>query len=501
MANASHIKGREGKSIEQIYQKKTQLEHILLRPDTYVGSTEAQVQDLWVFDGVQSRMVHRKISFVRAQEKIAFQVPALYKIFDEILVNAADNLMRDPQVTLFCSCEPHSRGQRLEQGMDTIKVEIDQQQGLITVWNNGRRAKGVVLEVARDGGYELSVRSASASLTWAQGSRLFASLAVRCMLSVGGVRFNRAPPLSGAPTGAAEVLAGFPDVDMPQHAWSSTAQSTKLLQDRRVFKLERFLSKAGVLSRREAARRVKAGHVTVNQATVWDPFHAVHVQFDEVEVQGFGKVVLPDWDSTAPRLVLFNKPTGVVTSLRPTKSTKATDQHLPALQDALPGAYRELLAPHVPALRPVGRLDVASAGLLLLTDSSDMVNQLTGPNSCEKEYLVSVTPVPNDRSLRKLREGVSIRDGNAKRGMTLPCAVTLVRSDSSKARTPRAVLRFAIREGRNRQIRRMCKSEGLMVEWLLRTRIGPVRLGDLAIGAARDATKKEQKALTALTRA
>ncbi|CAE7348528.1 Top2, partial [Symbiodinium sp. CCMP2456] len=110
MANASHTKGREGKSIEQIYQKKTQLEHILLRPDTYVGSTEAQIQDLWVFDGVQSRMVHRKISFV----------PALYKIFDEILVNAADNLMRDPQ------------------GMDTIKVDIDQKQGLITVWNNGR---------------------------------------------------------------------------------------------------------------------------------------------------------------------------------------------------------------------------------------------------------------------------------------------------------------------------------------------------------------------------
>lgn len=110
MANASHTKGREGKSIEQIYQKKTQLEHILLRPDTYVGSTEAQVQDLWVFDGVQSRMVHRKISFV----------PALYKIFDEILVNAADNLMRDPQ------------------GMDTIKVDIEQQQGLIRVWNNGR---------------------------------------------------------------------------------------------------------------------------------------------------------------------------------------------------------------------------------------------------------------------------------------------------------------------------------------------------------------------------
>jgi len=102
--------GREGKSIEQIYQKKTQLEHILLRPDTYVGSTEVQHQELWVFDSVQSRMVYRKISYV----------PALYKIFDEILVNAADNLQRDPQ------------------GMDSIKVEIDQQNCSISVWNNGR---------------------------------------------------------------------------------------------------------------------------------------------------------------------------------------------------------------------------------------------------------------------------------------------------------------------------------------------------------------------------
>ncbi|CAK9047877.1 DNA topoisomerase 2-alpha (DNA topoisomerase II [Durusdinium trenchii] len=110
MANVSHAKGREGKSIEQIYQKKTQLEHILLRPDTYVGSTEVQHQELWVFDSVQSRMVHRKISYV----------PALYKIFDEILVNAADNLQRDPQ------------------GMDTIKVEIDQKNGSLSVWNNGK---------------------------------------------------------------------------------------------------------------------------------------------------------------------------------------------------------------------------------------------------------------------------------------------------------------------------------------------------------------------------
>jgi len=74
----------DGRAVEDIYQKKTQLEHILLRPDTYVGSTEHQVQLLWVHDG--EKMVQRSINFV----------PGLYKIFDEILVNAADNKVRDP---------------------------------------------------------------------------------------------------------------------------------------------------------------------------------------------------------------------------------------------------------------------------------------------------------------------------------------------------------------------------------------------------------------------
>lgn len=83
----------DGRSVEEIYQKMTQLEHILLRPDTYIGSTEHQQQPMWVLE--EGRMVQRTISFV----------PGLYKIFDEILVNAADNKVRDPT-------------------MDTLKVDI-----------------------------------------------------------------------------------------------------------------------------------------------------------------------------------------------------------------------------------------------------------------------------------------------------------------------------------------------------------------------------------------
>ena len=83
-----------GKSIEETYQKLSQLEHILLRPDTYIGSCEKQAQQLWVHDG--ERMVQRNINYP----------PGLYKIFDEILVNAADNKVRDPN-------------------MDTLRVDID----------------------------------------------------------------------------------------------------------------------------------------------------------------------------------------------------------------------------------------------------------------------------------------------------------------------------------------------------------------------------------------
>ena len=97
------------KTIEGIYQKKSQLEHILLRPDTYIGSVEPLTELMWVYDKEKEVMVQREIKYV----------PGLYKIFDEILVNAADNKQRDPK-------------------MDTIKIEIDQQNNVISVWNNGK---------------------------------------------------------------------------------------------------------------------------------------------------------------------------------------------------------------------------------------------------------------------------------------------------------------------------------------------------------------------------
>lgn len=103
------LAGHDSRPVEEIYQKKSQLEHILLRPDTYIGSVERITQSMWVYDAAQESMVYRPVSFV----------PGLFKIFDEILVNAADNKIRDPT-------------------MDTLKVDIDREEGRITVYNSGR---------------------------------------------------------------------------------------------------------------------------------------------------------------------------------------------------------------------------------------------------------------------------------------------------------------------------------------------------------------------------
>ncbi|KAG7209142.1 hypothetical protein KM043_015285 [Ampulex compressa] len=116
--NGGGDSGPKKKTIEGIYQKKSQLEHILLRPDTYIGSVEPVTEIMWIYDREKELMVQKDIKYV----------PGLYKIFDEILVNAADNKQRDPK-------------------MDTIKIDIDSENNTISVWNNG---KGIPVVVHKD---------------------------------------------------------------------------------------------------------------------------------------------------------------------------------------------------------------------------------------------------------------------------------------------------------------------------------------------------------------
>ncbi|RHZ61845.1 hypothetical protein Glove_345g27 [Diversispora epigaea] len=118
--NKSNKKASSQKSVEEIYQKKTQLEHILLRPDTYIGSTESITEKLWTYDSDSDTMQFGEVDIV----------PGLYKIVDEILVNAADNKIRDPS-------------------MDTLKVTIDKEQNLISIYNNG---KGIPIKIHKEEG-------------------------------------------------------------------------------------------------------------------------------------------------------------------------------------------------------------------------------------------------------------------------------------------------------------------------------------------------------------
>lgn len=260
-------------------------------------------------------------------------------------------------------------------------------------------------------------------------------------------------------------------------------------------KLERFISKAGVLSRQEARFAVRRGDVRLNGRCVLDPWQLVEPGRDYVEMAGIGEVRLPDWRARPPSIVVFNKPKDVVVTLRRDDSTLRGRQ---SLYESLPMPWRGCLAPHVPALRPVGRLDAQSMGLLLLTDSSGLAARLMEPGTCEKEYILRVHPAPSEGMLERLRAGVEIKDGNPGRGPTLPCRVerSQVGDQSSVSRAPLdAVLRFTITEGRNRQLRRMCDAVGLTVEWLMRLRVGPVELRELPLGEAREVTDEERAAL------
>jgi 23S rRNA pseudouridine2605 synthase len=140
------------------------------------------------------------------------------------------------------------------------------------------------------------------------------------------------------------------------------------------------------------------------------------------------------------------------------------------------------LVPAEPRVFPVGRLDAATEGLLLLTNDGDLAHRLTHPSfGVEKEYLAEVETPPTRGELRRLREGVDLEDGS-----TAPARVTLV--------PPRAV-RLVIHEGRNRQVRRMLDAVGHPVLRLVRTRIGPLTDRRLRPGEWRPLTPAEVRSL------
>jgi 23S rRNA pseudouridine2605 synthase len=224
--------------------------------------------------------------------------------------------------------------------------------------------------------------------------------------------------------------------------------------------LQKVLAQAGLGSRRTCEDLIAAGRVEVDGETA-RLGRRVDVDHDRVTVDGVPIAVRPG-------LVyyLVNKPTGVV-------STASDPQGRVTLTSMVPAE---------PRVYPVGRLDADSEGLILLTNDGELTNRLTHPSfGIEKEYLVIVDGAPKPATLRRLRTGVQLEDG-----MTAPARVSTVGDGT---------LRITIHEGRKRQIRRMGEAVGHPVRRLVRTRIGPLRIGSLHPGEWRELTAHEVRAV------
>lgn len=237
-------------------------------------------------------------------------------------------------------------------------------------------------------------------------------------------------------------------------------------------RLQKVLARAGVASRRAAESLIAAGRVTVNGVVVDRLGATVDPAADSIAVDG-----VPVRWSLRPTYLLLHKPPGYL-------STARDERGRPTVLDLVPA---EVTA----RVYPVGRLDRASEGLLLLTDDGELTHRLTHPRfGFEKEYLALVEGCPGGDALRRLREGVVI-EGRP----TAPASVAIARDAQLPQEPGRTWLRVTLREGRKRQVRLMCAAVGHRVVRLIRVREGPLALGDLPAGRVRALTRDEIAAL------
>ncbi len=217
-------------------------------------------------------------------------------------------------------------------------------------------------------------------------------------------------------------------------------------------RIAKILSRAGVASRREAERLIEAGRVSVNGKIIASP--ALNITpADKVTVDG-KPVAAPE----PPRLWLYHKPTGLVTTAKDEKGRQT-------IFDALPEG--------MPRVMSVGRLDLNSEGLILLTNDGGIKRRLELPSTgWLRKYRCRVNGLVEDAALEPLRKGITV-DGERFQPMT----VTLDRQQGANA-----WLTVGLREGRNREIRRAMEAVNLKVNRLIRIGYGPFRLGELKAG-------------------
>jgi 23S rRNA pseudouridine2605 synthase len=233
-------------------------------------------------------------------------------------------------------------------------------------------------------------------------------------------------------------------------------------------RLQKILSQAGLASRRAAEQLIAEGRVSVNGETVRAMGVKADPAGDDIRVDGRRIKGVE-----RPRYILLNKPRGYVT-------TRSDPQRRSTVIDLLTGV-REYVY-------PVGRLDYDTEGLLLLTNDGDLAARLTHPrHGVERTYEARVSGMPDREALERLRKGIPL-DGHR----TLPATVVLV---NASRHDRDGVLLLTIREGRNRQVRRMCEAVGHPVKELRRVRIGPLADRRLRVGQWRELTAAEVKRL------
>ena len=236
-------------------------------------------------------------------------------------------------------------------------------------------------------------------------------------------------------------------------------------EDRPLKSLDRVFSKAGVASRSEARSWISGGRVRVNGKSIRNPDHWVDLERDRVTLDN------KPLQQAARRYILLYKPKGYLTTRRDTEGR--------------PTVY-DLVSDAGIWLAPVGRLDLDTSGLLLMTNDTGFADRIADPErKVPKVYQVKAATLLSDGQLEQLRQGVQLNDGP-----TRPAQVRRLRDSARHTH-----LELTIAEGRNRQVRRMLEAVDSKVLKLVRTAVGPLRLGELPIGKWRDLTVEEVRLL------
>lgn len=222
-------------------------------------------------------------------------------------------------------------------------------------------------------------------------------------------------------------------------------------------RLQKFLARAGVASRRASERYIVEGRVAVNGEVATELGTKVRPDIDTVSVDG-----VPICQAAQATTLMLNKPAGYLTSMKDPQGRHCVAELVPT--DRYPGLY------------PLGRLDYDTTGLLLFSTDGELGNAVLHPSHhVDKTYRALVKGAPDKKALSQLRAGVELEDGR-----TQPAKVDVVGRKGKNT-----YLDLTIHEGKKRQVKRMCEAVGYPVIRLHRSSFGPLELGDLPMGSYR----------------